>query len=182
MRIIWRRVQETDFPLLQSWLRQPHVARWWNHETSMAAITRDFGPGTRRAEPGEDLLASLDGEPFGLLQRAYLDDYPEERDVLAAYTDVPPRAATIDYLIGDPGNTGRGIGPALIRSAVQGIWASWADAPCVITSVVAGNRPSWRALEKAGFGRAAEGDLEPDNPIDPPLHYIYRLDRPADLH
>lgn len=48
-----------------------------------------------------------------------------------------------------------------------------------VVPIFAGNRASWRALEKAGFIRIAEGDLVPDNPIDPPLHVIYRLDRPA---
>jgi aminoglycoside 6'-N-acetyltransferase len=54
------------------------------------------------------------------------------------------------------------------------------DFPLVIIPVAAGNRRSWRALEKAGFQRVAEGALEPDNPIDPPLHYIQRIDRPRD--
>jgi RimJ/RimL family protein N-acetyltransferase len=42
-----------------------------------------------------------------------------------------------------------------------------------IVPVAAGNVGSWRALERAGFVRVAEGDLEPDNPVGPPLHYVY---------
>lgn len=49
----------------------------------------------------------------------------------------------------------------------------------IVVPIVAGNRASWRALEKAGFVRIAEGDLLPDNPVDPPAHVVYRLDRPA---
>ena len=49
----------------------------------------------------------------------------------------------------------------------------------LLVAVVAGNVASWRALEKAGLERVAEGDLTPDNPVDPPLHYVYRADRPA---
>jgi aminoglycoside 6'-N-acetyltransferase len=37
----------------------------------------------------------------------------------------------------------------------------------IVVPIVAGNRASWRALEKAGFVRIAEGDLAPDNPVDP---------------
>ncbi|MEU0356423.1 GNAT family N-acetyltransferase [Streptomyces cyaneofuscatus] len=62
--ITWRRLTEADFPLLISWLEQPHVARWWNHETSVAAVRRDFGPAVRGEEPSEDLLAHLDGAPM----------------------------------------------------------------------------------------------------------------------
>ncbi len=46
--------------------------------------------------------------------------------------------------------------------------------------VAAGNRASWRALERAGFTRIAAGPLPPDNPIDPPDHVVYRLMRPAE--
>jgi aminoglycoside 6'-N-acetyltransferase len=35
------------------------------------------------------------------------------------------------------------------------------------------NRASWRALERAGFHRAATGELTPDNPSDGRDHYIY---------
>jgi aminoglycoside 6'-N-acetyltransferase len=34
-------------------------------------------------------------------------------------------------------------------------------------------------LERAGFERVAEGELEPDNPIDSRDHYIYRRRRQA---
>jgi aminoglycoside 6'-N-acetyltransferase len=44
--------------------------------------------------------------------------------------------------------------------------------------VVAGNVASWRALERAGATRYAEGDLAPDNPVDPPAHVVHRFVRP----
>jgi len=53
------------------------VARWWHHETSAEAVERDVGPIVRREEPNEDLLAFLDGEPLGLVQRSFLHGYPE---------------------------------------------------------------------------------------------------------
>ncbi|WP_345982866.1 GNAT family N-acetyltransferase [Streptomyces sp. DSS69] len=61
--ITWRRLTEDDFPLLISWLERPHVARWWNHETSVEAVRRDFGPAVRGEEPSEEPLAHLDGGP-----------------------------------------------------------------------------------------------------------------------
>lgn len=175
----WRHVTEDDFGLLARWLAQPHVARWWNHETSPEAVARDFGPSARREEPNEDLLAFLDGAPLGLLQRSFLHDYPEYLADLTPLTEVPPRAMTIDYLIGDADNVGRGIGPAMIGSALLHIWTQFADAECVIVAVHADNVRSWRALEKAGLARVAAGDIAPDNPIDDHRHYVYRVDRPA---
>ncbi|MGP4024075.1 GNAT family N-acetyltransferase [Actinomadura sp. 3N407] len=65
--ITWRRVTEDDFALLRRWLRRPHVARWWNHDTSVEGVARGFGPAARGEEPSEDWLALLDGRPFGLV-------------------------------------------------------------------------------------------------------------------
>ncbi|GAB2862068.1 GNAT family N-acetyltransferase [Actinocorallia aurea] len=175
--ITFRRVAEADFALLGRWLAEPHVARWWNHDTSPEAVARDFGPAVRGAEPSEDFLALVGGRPFGLVQRCRVADYPEDLAPLATLTDVPAGAAMLDYLIGSATDTGRGLGPAMLRAATRRVWHDLPDVPCVITAVVAGNRPSWRCLEKAGYRRVAEGDLEPDNPIDPPLHYVYRIDR-----
>jgi aminoglycoside 6'-N-acetyltransferase len=176
----WRHVTPGDFPLLARWLAEPHVARWWNHETSAAAVERDFGPSARREEPNEDLLALLDGVPIGLLQRSFLHDYPEYVDELTPLTSVPPRAMSIDYLIGEAQNIGRGIGALMIRSALERLWADHKDAECVIVPVHADNIRSWRVLEKAGFTRIAQGAIEPDNPIDDRRHVVYRIDRPKD--
>ena len=69
----------------------------------------------------------------------------------------------------------------LFRSAalVARTWADHPDAGEIVVPVVAGNAASWRALERAGFARIAAGELEPDNPIDPPGHFIYAIRRPA---
>ncbi|WP_327372546.1 acetyltransferase [Streptomyces sp. NBC_01216] len=176
--ITWRRLTEEDFPLLRKWLAEPHVARWWNHETSAEAVARDFGPAARGEEPSEDWLACVDGVPVGLMQRCRWGDYPEYREELAAVLSVPQEATSLDYLIGSPALTGRGLGPRVIRAMVERTWHDRPRSPAVVVAVVAANRASWRALEKAGLERVAEGDLEPDNPVDDPLHYVYRIDRP----
>lgn len=176
--IAFRPLSTADFPLLGRWLAQPYVTRWWHHDPTPAGVERDFGPGVRGEEPGEDLIALLGDRPFGLVQRSRLDDYPDYRAELAAHVEVPPGTVTIDYLIGEPELTGRGLGPKLIKALVERTWTDHPDAPAIIVPVVAGNRPSWRALERAGLARIGSGDLEPDNPADPPLHHLYRIDRP----
>ncbi len=177
MTIAFRPVGAGDFPLLAAWLAEPHVTRWWHHETSPAAVERDFGPAARGEEPAEDLLACLDGVPIGLVQRCLLGDYPDYLAELAPVVPVPDGAVTIDYLIGDPARIGHGLGPRVIAAAVEQTWQRYPDAPAVLVPVVAANRASWRALEKAGARRVGSGDLEPDNPIDDRLHHVYRFDR-----
>jgi aminoglycoside 6'-N-acetyltransferase len=177
--LTWRPLTADDLPMLAAWLAEPGVARWWHHETSAAAVERDFGPSVRGEEPGEDLVVLADGRPVGLLQRSWISDYPEDLDEFAALVPVPPGAVTIDYLIADPDRRGRGLGTRLVALAVAGTWIDHPDASAVLVAVVAGNVASWRALEKAGLRRVAEGDMAPDNPVDPPLHFVYRIDRPA---
>jgi aminoglycoside 6'-N-acetyltransferase len=176
--ISFRRVGTDDFPLLATWLSHPHVSRWWNHEFTPEAVLRDFGPSARGEEPNEDLLALDHGRPVGLLQRSFWHDYPEYVQEVAHILAVPENAVTIDYLIGELADTGHGLGPAIIRAAVADTWRTHPRAEEIIVPVVAGSQASWRALEKAGFTRIAQGDLAPDNPIDPPRHVIYRIDRP----
>jgi aminoglycoside 6'-N-acetyltransferase len=177
-RLSWRRVVADDFGLLGRWLADPVVARWWNHETDPAAVARDFGPGTRGEESGEDWLVSLDGEPVGLVQRARIADYPEEHAAFAALTEVPPGAVMLDYLVGPAARRGRGLGTRVVADAVDRTWAQ-TDAPSVLVAVVAANTASWRTLERVGLRRVAEGPMEPDNPVDDPWHVVYRVDRPA---
>ncbi|ALL78775.1 acetyltransferase [Pseudonocardia sp. EC080610-09] len=166
--------------MLRGWLAEPHVHRWWFHDTSPEAVERDFGPAMRGEEPSEDLVVVVGGAPVGLLQRCLWHDYPEYVEEIAPILEIPPGAATIDYLIGEPGLVGRGLGPRILVAAVAGVWERYPEARAIIVPVVATNRASWRALEKAGFRRVAEGDLAPDNPIDPPRSLVLRVDRPEE--
>jgi aminoglycoside 6'-N-acetyltransferase len=175
----WRPLVRDDLPLLGRWLSEPGVARWWNHETSPEAVERDFGPSVRGEEPGEDLVLLLAGRPVGLLQRSRIRDYAEDAAALTAVVEVPEDAYCLDYLLGEPALRGRGLGSRFIAHAVERTWQDHPDAGCILVPVVAANRASWRALEKAGLRRVASGELPPDNPVDDPLHHVYRVDRPG---
>ena len=176
----FRRVELDDFALLGRWLSHPHVARWWHHEWSPEAVARDFGPSARAEEPNQDWLALLAGRPVGLLQRCWWTDYPEYLVEITPVYPPPPGAISLDYLIGEPGDVGRGLGPAMITAFALRTWTDLPGSSCLVIPVNAANRASWRMLEKAGFALVAEGEMEPDNPVDDRLHLVLRLDRPAD--
>jgi aminoglycoside 6'-N-acetyltransferase len=177
-RLWWRPLQRDDLTLLAGWLAEPGTARWWQHDASAAGVERDFGPSVRGEEPGEDLVVFLDDRPLGLLQRSVIADYPEEVEEFGTLVEVPHRAVELDYLIGDPALRRRGLGSRLIAAAVQDTWSAFPDTAAVLVAVVAANVASWRALEKAGLRRVAEGPMVPENPADDSLHYVYRIDRP----
>ncbi len=177
--IAFRPLRREDFALLATWLAEPLVARWWNHETTLEAIERDFGVAVDGREPTDVCVALLEEHPFGLIQRYAIAAYPDYLKELAPVWRVPPGALSIDYLVGEPDHRGRGLGSAMIAAFVARSWAAFPAADDVVVPVSAGNRASWRALEAAGFARVAEGHLAPDNPIDPPDHVVYRLRRPG---
>ncbi len=154
------------------------MARWWNHEWTREAVERDFGASVRGEEAGEDLVVALDGQPFGLVQRSVIADYTEDLEAFSTLVEVPRGAVELDYLIGTAEWRGRGLGSRMIAEVVQSTWRDRPDVPAVLVAVVAANRGSWRALEKAGLRRVARGEMPPDNPVDDPLHYVYRVDRP----
>lgn len=168
-----------DFALLARWLAAPHVARWWNDDPSLAAIECDYGGCVDGTEPAEVYIASDGQTAIGLIQRFRFSAYPEYVDQLAHIVAVPGSAVSIDYLIGPVEALGKGLGSAMIAAFVARIWEDYPDTPAIIVPVQADNRASWRALERAGFQRIAEGELEPDNPADRWWHLIYRLARPS---
>ena len=114
-----------------------------------------------------------------MLQRSTIREYPEDFTEFAAIVDVPDGAVELDYLIGDATRRGRGLGASMIAAAVENTWSAYPAAAAVLVAVVAANTASWRALEKAGLKRIAQGAMSPDNPADDPLHFIYRVDRPS---
>lgn len=177
--IAFRPLRRDDFGLLARWLAEPAVARWWNHEFTAEAIERDFGPSVDGRDPAEMFLALTQERPFGFIQRYRIDNEPRYSEELSRVCTVPAEALSIDYFVGEPDMRGRGLGAGLIAAMVARTWADHPDAGTIIVPVAAGNAASWRALERAGFTRIGEGELEPDNPIDPPDHVIYAIRRPG---
>lgn len=178
MDITFSPLRRCDLPLLARWLAEPVVARWWNHDPSGVSVERDFGPSIDGHDATEMFVVAGDGEPFGFIQRYRVDAYADYAAALAAVWPVPAAALSIDYLIGAPEWRDRGLGTAMIRAFCPESWRAHGASADIVVPVPVGNRASWRALERAGFARVAEGDLEPDNPVDPLAHYLYRLRRP----
>jgi aminoglycoside 6'-N-acetyltransferase len=174
--ISFRPLRREDFALLGTWLAEPLVARWWNHDHRPEAVERDFGPAVDGREPAEMFIVTADSRPFGLIQRYRIGDYPEYLDELSAVWPVPEGSISIDYLVGEPELRRRGLGSLMIARFVE-LSRGAAD---VVVPVVVANRASWRALEQAGFRRVAAGELTPDNPLDGREHYVYHRARSPD--
>ena len=167
-----------DLALVRDWLRQPHVSAWWGEDVEREIA--DLAGQLRAGGPSVCRIVERERHAVGLLYRYRIADYPEYgREFAAAGVPVPPRAWSMDYLLGAPESVGRGVGVAMVRAACAELWAEQPDAACVIVAVHADNERSWRALQRAGFTTLlGTVDMAPDVGGHDRRHVVSRLDRP----
>ena len=166
-----------DLPNVARWLHEPHVARWWLAGTTAeveleeiaARVAEPVGTMTRLLtilERGGPQLVSA--APVGWCQWYPYDAYPAEADAIGA------RAGDcgIDYAIGVPTATGRGLGTELIAALVDEVRRHYPGCG-VIAAPNAKNVASRRVLERNGFSLIAVGTVATE-PTDDPVA-IHRL-------
>jgi aminoglycoside 6'-N-acetyltransferase len=177
--IEFRSLERDDLPTLFRWLREPHVAQWWNDvPTDLAAVEAEYGPCIDGDDPGEQFVVTCDGRPVGMIQRYLFADEVAWTLTLTEHIDVT-NAAGIDYLIGEPDLVGKGIGTAMIQAFTADTFA-WRPIDQAIANVDQTNLASWRILEKAGYRRMWSGELDSPDPSDTGPQHVYVLAR-ADL-
>jgi aminoglycoside 6'-N-acetyltransferase len=159
----FRPLVRADFPSLQRWFAQPHVAKWWNADPALAAVEAKYGPRVDGDDSATSMsIVEIDGVPSGLLQHYRHADHPDHDAAVGI-----DNAVGIDFLLSEE-VSGRGVGPQVLSAfAVLVLDAAPAGACCVATPAQE-NRRSWRALEKAGFVR--HGSCQPP---DEPLAFAY---------
>lgn len=141
-----RPLTRDDLPLLHRWLNTPHVREWWRGEPATPTdIARKYEPRIDGVVPTGMFIIELRGEAIGLIQCYRHADHPDwDRAV-----DINA-AAGIDYLIGDAGQRGQGVGSAAIASFTPRVFAWYPDVEVILAAPQADNYASRRALEKAG--------------------------------
>jgi uridine kinase/RimJ/RimL family protein N-acetyltransferase len=156
----FRPLRREDLPLLTRWLSAGHVVAWWGVSDDLEE--KYFGNG----HPVRRFIALLNQQPIGMIQSHRWSDSPHEAGVVAAR----PGEIGIDYLIGDEGMIGNGIGPKMIDAFLSQFASGRSDVTGVRVDIAESNQRSWRCLEKLGFRREQSGVL-----IDgqPGAHYIY---------
>ena len=92
---------------------------------------------------------------------------------------VPPDAFGIDYLLGDPGRIGRGLGIRMIAAFVADSWDRYPESTACAVGVHRDNLRSVRALGRVGFVTAWEGELDSDDPGDDGPQVVLVLPRPG---
>ena len=150
--IAFRPLTALDLPSLVAWQQAPHAARWFPERLDLAAAQRKYGPRIAGQSPVKVHVATVDGSDAGFLQH-YRVGHDEE---YAAATGLPD-AVGLDYAIGVPQLTGRGLGPQLIWNYLRDVaLPAHPAARHALASPDVANHASIRALEKAGFTRAGQ--------------------------
>src|SRR4051794_18046684 len=175
--IVLRPLTRDDFLMLSRWIAAPHVARWWADDPSLAALEKQYGPSLDGRDETRLRIVVADGIPVGFLQWYPMAGEPDYARELADVLPVEDGDASLDYLVGETSMLRRGIGSAAIRAACGEIWQV-PELRRVVVPVHADNAASRAVLRRAGFAAVAEGELEPDNPIDDRRHVVHVLERP----
>ncbi len=170
----FRPVTREDFPLLHRWLTTLEVQAWWRSDTrTIDDVEREYGPQVDGSDPTRLFLIVVAGQPVGMIQCYRHADYPDWQEVVGV-----PSAAGIDYLIGEDGYRGRGIGSAAIAAFTSTVFGLYPEIDSIVSVPQQGNRASCRALEKAGFSLLEERELNTGHPSDAGISAVYGRARP----
>ncbi|MFI4935161.1 MAG: GNAT family N-acetyltransferase [Caulobacterales bacterium] len=99
-----------DAAMLQRWLAEPHVRRFYREPfETLGALIDYYGPAIRGEEPTLCHIALGDGAPFGFIQCYRNLAYPDYARLIGAEEGI-----SIDLYIGEPDFVGKGFGRAML--------------------------------------------------------------------
>src|SRR3712207_4954804 len=105
---------EDDLPAVSEWLGTPHVRQWWRDASDLEAVVSKYLPRIRGDEPTEVFVIECDDRSVGLIQRYRFADYGSWAATVSQAGLAFPNAAGIDYMIGEVGFVGRGLGSRVV--------------------------------------------------------------------
>lgn len=142
---------DRDLPLIQSWMNDPDVARYWELD-GPPERTSEHVRGQLELPHTQPLLARLSGRAIG-----YWELYQAADDPLAAHYAAEPDDLGVHLLIGESDCRGIGLGSVLLRALAD---AAQREKPRrLVAEPDERNIASVRAFTAAGFTAAATLDL-----------------------
>jgi acetyl CoA:N6-hydroxylysine acetyl transferase len=142
-----------DLDLVHGWMRQRHVAAFWELDVPRAELA-GYLERTAGDQHREALIGCVDGRPV-----SYWELYWAARDQLAAYYPAHPLDQGVHLLIGPPELVGRGLGRALLGTLVGWLLEREPASQRVVAEPDVRNAASLRLFERCGFRRAGELEL-----------------------
>lgn len=156
-KITFHPLQASHFPLLVTWLNEPHVQRWWPHHEpwTLKTVSEKYTTYTHGYKmvdgihrPIHACIITCDEQPIGYIQYYNAYDFPRDDGYLPANT-FPPKLAALDFFIGNPAYLGKGLGALVLTAFLEEyIWKSF-DA-CFVDPET-DNSAALKTYQKAGF-------------------------------
>jgi len=165
-------MQTTDLALVEVWLREPRVARWYLAGSTMERELEELRAAMSGDEPTHALIVLRGGTPIGWCQWYLCADHPDHADAIGAQ----PGDIGLDYALGEPASIGHGTGTAMIAALVAHIRQRH-PAAGLMADPEASNVASRRVLEKNGFELLREGPVRSEL-VDATMA-VYRLAPPT---
>lgn len=164
-----RPMSKDDLPSVTDWLLQVHVARWWTSTITPEEVIALYKLRVKGLDRRTNMLmCSEDGEDVGWCQWYLWEDYQEE----SLARNAREGEIGIDYAIGLPTNTGRGLGTRLVATLVEHVRCIHAGAG-ILADPEEANEPSRRVLEKNGFSLIEARGIVTE--VGSPRRALYRL-------
>jgi aminoglycoside 6'-N-acetyltransferase len=154
--VSFRPLKRSDFPLIQRWLSEPHIDKWWHEALDLAGLEQKYGPRIDGIEPVHVCMIEHQNRPIGWIQWYRWSDYPKH----AAQLEAKPNAAGIDLSIGEASLLGKGLGSSAIREFIFNVVSAEPGITAIVTDPEERNVRSCRAFEKAGFTAVRTVELE----------------------
>lgn len=162
-------VEETQKPLLHSWLKQDHIKEWL-HGQGLQNTLNDLENFFKcRDYLCEHWIAYINEKPFGYLITSEVRKDVEDDAELSQQCQKDGRAITLDLFICDPQFLGKGLSVPMIQKFLLSYFADFSE---VLIDPEATNLRAIHVYKKVGFKIIGEFIAS----WHPVLHYKMHLD------
>ena len=140
---------------------------WRDRDVSLQHLEAKYGPGIDEVSPTRVFVVDVDGRGAGIVQTCPASDYAWWPTELGLQDLV-----VLDGLIGEKSLIGHGHASEALRLLVTTLLPPTGPSAGICACTRADNFRTQRLLERAGFSKIFEGDLERDGLRD---HVVYAL-------
>jgi len=154
-----RPMTDDDLPMLQEWIKRPHVREWWAGDEAdlpFDAFRAMYLPRVTAKEKVTPYIVMLDGRPIG-----YAQSYIAMGSGGGWWeSETDPGVRGIDQFLAAPADLNRGFGTRMVKALVAQLFRD-PSVTRIQTDPDPGNHRAIRCYEKAGF-RAVRTITTPD--------------------